>query len=77
MASKAPATAAANMDIRERILVEVLTNGAMELTEIQKPFESCDIRAHAQWLVGTAPLECGGSSDNPLLARGKRLGPGR
>ena len=65
------------MDIRERILVEVLTNGATEQREIQKQFESCDIREHVQWLVDAALLQRSGSSDNPVLARGKRLGSGR
>jgi hypothetical protein len=65
------------MDIRERILVEVLTNGATEQAEIQKQFGNCDIREHVQWLVDAALLERSGASDNPILARGKRLGPGR
>ncbi len=65
------------MEIRERILVEVLTNGATEQAEMQKRFESCDIREHVQWLVDAALLERSGSSDNPVLTRGKRLGPGR
>ena len=65
------------MDIRERILVEILTNGATEQAEIQNRFESCDIRGHVQWLVDADLLERSGSSENPVLARGKRLGPGR
>ncbi len=65
------------MDIRERILVEILTNGATEQAEMQKRFESCDIREHVQWLVDADLLERSGSSENPVLARGKRLGPGR
>ena len=44
---------------------------------MQKRFESCDIREHVQWLVDAALLERSGPSDNPVLARGKRLGPGR
>jgi hypothetical protein len=77
VADKALATAGALTDIRERILVEVLTNGATEQAEIQKRFESCDIREHVQWLVDAALLERSGPLDNPMLARGKRLGPGR
>jgi hypothetical protein len=67
----------ARMDIRERILVEVLTNGATEQADIQKQFGACDIREQVQWLVDAALLERSGSSDNPVLVRGKRLGPGR
>lgn len=74
---RAPNGGNAWMDIRERILVEVLTNGATEQAEIQKRFGSCDIGEHVQWLVDAALLERSGSSDNPVLARGKRLGPGR
>jgi hypothetical protein len=77
VAGKALATASALIDIRERILVEVLTNGAMEQAEIQKRFDGCDIEEHVQWLVGAALLERSGPSENPVLARGKRLGPGR
>ena len=62
------------MDIRERILVEVLTNGTTEQAEIQKQFGTCDIREHVQWLVDAALLERSGSPDTPVLARGKRLG---
>jgi hypothetical protein len=31
------------MDIRERILVEILTNGATAQAEVQKRFGNCDI----------------------------------
>lgn len=65
------------MDIRESILVEVLTNGVVEQAEIEKQFGGLDIREHIQWLVDAALLERSGSADNPVLARGKRLGPGR
>jgi hypothetical protein len=71
------AVASALTDVRERILVEILTNGAMQQAEIQKRFERCDIRGHIQWLVDAALLESSGSSDDPVLARGKRLGPGQ
>lgn len=77
VARRALVMASAQMDIRERILVEVMTNGATEQAEMQKRFESCDIREHVQWLVEAALLERSGSSDNPVLARGKRLGSGR
>jgi hypothetical protein len=75
--SKTPSPASRWMDIRERILVEVLINGTMEQAAIQQQFEGCDIREDVQWLVDAALLERSGSSDNPVLARGKRLGPGR
>jgi hypothetical protein len=65
------------MDIRERILVEVLTNGTIEQAAIQKQFEGCDISEHVQRLVEAALLERRGPSDNQVLARGKRLGPAR
>lgn len=75
--SKTPAQASRWMDIRERILVEVLINGTIEQAAIQQQFEGCDIGEDVQWLVDAALLERSGSSDNPVLARGRRLGPGR
>jgi hypothetical protein len=61
------------MDVRERILVEVLTNGATEQAEIQKQFGSCDISEHVQWLVDAALLERSGSSEVlPVIAEAQR-----
>ncbi len=52
--SKTPSPASRWMDIRERILVEVLINGTMEQAAIQQQFEGCDIREDVQWLVDAA-----------------------
>jgi hypothetical protein len=68
---------AAEMEVRERILVEVMTNGATEQAEIERRLGSCDIREHIQWLVDAGLLERSGPSDNPLLTRGKRLAAAR
>ena len=65
------------MNIRERILVEILTNGPEEQAEVQGHFAKCDIAKHIQWLVDAGLLERGGPSDRPVLARGKRLDSGR
>jgi hypothetical protein len=62
------------MDIRERMLVEVLAKGATKPAEIQNRFGGCDIREHDRWLVDAALLERSGPSDDPVLTRGKRFG---
>jgi hypothetical protein len=61
------------MDIRESILVEILTRGTVGQAEIEEHFRGLDVRDHIQWLVEAALLERSGSADSPMLARGKRL----
>jgi hypothetical protein len=63
------------MNIRERILVEILTNGPTEQAMIQADFAKCDSAQDIQGLIDAGLLERCGPSDRPMLARGKRLGP--
>ena len=74
--SGAPAPAQ-DVEIRERILVEVLANGDIEHAELQRRMGSCDIGPHVEWLIDATLLERSGAIDNPTLRRGKRLSPGR
>jgi hypothetical protein len=64
------------MNIREHILVEILTNGPTEQAMIQAHFAKCDIVQGIQWLVDAGLLERSGPSDHSVLSRGKRLGQG-
>jgi hypothetical protein len=65
------------MNIRERILVEILTDGPAKQAEIQTHLAKCNIAQHIQWLVDMGLLERSGPSDRSLLVRGKRLDSGR
>jgi hypothetical protein len=64
------------MNIRERILVEILANGPTEQAMIQAHFAKCDIVQDIQWLVDAELLERSGPSDRPVMSRGKRLDQG-
>lgn len=64
------------MNIRERILVEILANGPTDQATIQTQFAMCDIAEDIQWLVDAGLLERSGPPDRPVLTRGKRLGQG-
>jgi hypothetical protein len=64
------------MNFRERIVVEILTNGPTEQAMIQAHFATCDIAQDVQWLVDAGLLERSGPPDRPVLARSKRPGSG-